>query len=581
MRPSHHRHSPGCNMSAFDEDLTAAAARGDLDAVKDFIAAGADWQKSRQAPLYAAVQAGQRDVVEYFLQAHILPLEKQRYIASFGNGYNPTDDDISTYLSQPKRVIQAALAEVPPTYSITKMTMAVQYNMPGLFDALMAQDKDSSLRYGAMAVKLTGQAGLLADLLAAGMKPAVAGGSTLTQILRTGNMPALQALAKSGFDFNRDFKEEDGTGTHPLARALLLPDGDFKTKAICLMQDHGADLRFGGREALKNGALRNDNHVYEMADRMEAGSQLPMLLALCEEAQSKTDNNARPRQDFMVRFPYLKHWYMHDFIDPLMTNTATGQERWFENVRMQPRDADDGFLLKAAIVSGQDKAMVPHLLDYGDIGLNTQNDRPLTLAILLNKPHLFSIFAEYDADPYANKGEAFAFVDALGDAELKAAFAAFLMRTEKENQKKLMKDASTGINTSSLRRLDGAGETGLYRAAKAGVMPLLLKEKLLAGLTAADFLKDQPGKATVAAVLARRGDYETLFSDHIWGRAHGDAEKVYESLSPSDRQKAAPYYSELTQHKLAAQRRAALREKSRDLHLTLRSRKPEDRPDKG
>src|SRR5690606_1140852 len=124
-------------MSAFDKDLTAAAARGDLEAVKDFIAAGADWQKNRQAPLRAALENGQRDVVRYFFEAHILPMEKQRYRDSFSNGYNPTDDDIDTYLLQTRRTIGAALAEEPPTYSITKMSLAVYFNMPGVFDALM------------------------------------------------------------------------------------------------------------------------------------------------------------------------------------------------------------------------------------------------------------------------------------------------------------------------------------------------------------------------------------------------------------------------------------------------------------
>lgn len=568
-------------MSVFDKDLIAAAARGDLDAVKDFVAAGADWQKDRQAPLRAALEAQQRDVVQYFLEAHILPIEKQRYVQSFGNGFNPTDDDIATYLLNPKRVIRAALAETPPTYSITQMTMAVQYNMPGVFDALMAQDKDSSVKYGAMAVQLTGQVGLLPDLLSAGAKPDCAGGAALTNILRTGNLPALRALADSGFDFNHDHKKIDDKGTHPLARALLLAEGDFKTKAIALMQDYGADLRFGGLDALKNGALRGDNHVYVMAEKAEAGSQLPVLLALYDEAHDDADKNTKPRQDFMMRFPYLKHWYMYDFIDPLMLNTATGQERWFENVRMQPRNADDGFLIKAAIVSGQDKAMVPHILDYGDVNLNTQNDRPLTLAILLGKSHLFPVFADYDADPYANKGEAFDFVKASGNAQLQEDFAKFVTRTEKENQKKLMRDAGTGINTESLRRMDHAGETGLYRAAKAGVMPLLAKEHLLSEMTAEDFLKEQPGKGTVAHTLVCRGDFKTLFSDAVWAGALPEAEKVYQTLSKPDRQKAHPYYSELMQYKLAAERRAQLREKSKDARLTLKPRNTDETPGKG
>lgn len=568
-------------MSAFDKDLTAAAARGDLDAVKDFIAAGADWQKDRQAPLRAAMQAQQRDVIEYFLEQHILPLEKQRYVQSFTNGFHPTDDDIATYLLNPRRMIRAALAETPPTYSITKMTMAVQYNMPGLFDALMAQDKDSSLKYGAMSVQLTGQVGLLPDLLAAGAKPAFAGGAALSTILRTGNLPALQALADSGFDFNQDYKEADSTGTHPLARALLLPDGNFKTAAITLMQDYGADLRYGGLAALKNGALRGDDHVYAMAERAEAGSQLPMLLALYDEARDNADKNTKPRQDFMARFPFLKHWYMYDFIDPLMTNTATGQERWFENVRMQPRNADDGFLIKAAILSDQDQAMVPHILDYGDVGLNTKNDRPLTLAILLGKAHLFPVFAAYDADPYANRGEAFDFVQASGDEKMQESFAAFVTRTEKENQKRLMRDAGTGIHAASLRRVDDAGETGLYRAAKAGVMPLLAKEKLLAGMTAEDFLKEQPSKGTVAQTLVRRGDFKTLFSDNIWAGALPEAEKVYETLFAANRAKADPFYNELMRHKIAAARHAQLREKSKDARLTLKPRTTDDTPGKG
>lgn len=556
-------------MTDFLADMTAAAVRGDLAAVTDFVAAGTDWQQDRQQPLRAALQAGQMDVAKFLLEDYILPRVKTAYRNSFTNGFNPTDDDVAMQVQQARSTIRSAMVETPPTYSITLLTLAVQYNVPGAFDALMAQDKARTVQYGEMAVSMTGQTGFLAELLAAGASAACAGGAAMERILQRGDIPMLQMLAQHGFDFNDDFSTRSRSYPAPLAQVLQIEDEDVKAEALRIMLDHGADLRHHGLDVLRKGALAGDDTVYALAEVAESGSQLPMLLALEKEAQDKTG----AREDFKTRYPFLKHWYMYDFIDPLMTGTATGQERWFENVRMTDRGADDNFLIKAAIMSAQDQAMVPYLLGQGGVSLNTKNDRPLTLAILLNKPHLLAEFAGYDVDPYAAKGEAFHFAKKLGDDTMQAALADMVSKIEKVNQKKLMKQASTGITLAALRAESETGETGLYMAAKAGVMPLLNKEKLLGGLSADDFLLPAPTGGTVAKVLTLRGEHATLFSPDIWAGAQDEAEKIYQTLSAADRKKADPFYTVLMQPRAAAEHRKLLKEKSKGLRLTV-TKKP-------
>lgn len=564
-------------MTDFLADMTAAAARGDLAAVTDFVAAGADWQQNRQQPLRAALQAGQMDVVKFLLEDHILPRAETAFRNSFSNGFNPTDDDVQTQLHQVRSTIRAVMAETPPTYSITLLTLAVQYNLPGAFDVLMGQDKARTVQYGEMAVMMTGQTGFIKDLLAAGADAACAGGAALEHILQTGDISLLDMLARRGFDFNDDFSTRHRSYAPPLVQALAIQDADVKKQALRIMLDHGADIRFYGLDALRRGALNKEDNVYALAEAAEAGSQLPMLLALEKEAQDETG----ARDDFMARYPFLKHWYMHDFIDPLMTGTATGQERWFENVRMTDRGADDNFLIKAAIMSAQDQAMVPYLLGQGGVSLNTENDRPLTLAILLNKPHLLAEFAGYDVDPYAAKGEAFRFAQKLGDETMQAALADMVGKVEKVNQKKLMKQAHTGVTLAALRAANDAGETGLYMAAKAGVVPLLDKEKLLGGLSADDFLTPSPTGGTVAMTLALRGEHQTLFSPEIWAGACDEAEKIYQTLPPAEQKKADPFYAVLMQPRAAAEHRKVLKEKSKGLRLTLPKNNPPKKPDTG
>lgn len=552
-------------MTDFLADMTAAAARGDLAAVTDFVAAGTDWQQDRQQPLRAALKAGQMDVAKFLLEEHILPRAETAYCRSFANGFNPTDDEVAAQVAQVRSAIHAGMTETPPTYSVTLLTLAVQYNVPGLFDTLLAQDKARTAQYGAMVVEMTGQMDFVEELLATGVQTTYLGGALLSHILKNGDMAVLENLAQHGFDFNGDFSVLPKSYAPALARAMEIKDEKVKAEALRIMLEHGADLRHHGLETLRKGALAADDTVYALAEAAEAGSQLPMLLALEKEAQDKTG----AREDFKSRYPFLKHWYMYDFIDPLMTGTATGQERWFENVRMTDRGADDNFLIKAAIMSAQDQAMVPYLLGQGGVSLNTKNDRPLTLAILLNKPHLLAEFAGYDVDPYAAKGEAFHFAKKLGGETMQAALADMVSKIEKVNQKKLMKQASTGITLAALRTQSDAGETGLYMAAKAGVMPLLDKERLLGGMTADDFLAPAPTGGTVAGVLTLRGEHATLFSPNIWAGALDEAEKIYQTLSAADRKKSDPFYTVLMQPRAAAEHRKLLKEKSKGLRLTI------------
>jgi len=539
-------------MAGFTNDLIAAAGRGDLDAVKDFIEAGADWRADDQRALKLAMQGQHRDVMQYFLEDLILPQVRRETHQRFQNGFVPTEDDVQTDLARARASIRAGVAE-PPSYSVTLLTLAVQYGATGVFDALLEKDKQTTLKYAPLACAMTGKTDFVEKLLNAGAMPDFATGTIVNAMVKTADMAGLVVLAKAGFDFNR--VEYAGQNfVHPLRTALDIADAQQRKTVALFLRDHGADLRVNGLMHMAHQALAKDSDIFDFCDMLLPGTQLPMLLALAEDAK----NPKGAREAFITRFPFMKHWYMHDFVEPLMNNTATGQDRWFENVRMTDRGADDNILIKMAIMSDQDKAMVPFLLGAGGIDLNTKNDKPLTLAVITGKAHLLETFGIFGVDPYAAKAEAFHLNRALKNADMDTALKVLVKKVEKPSQKKLMKRAPQGVTTALLQT--GEDETGLYLAAKAGMIHLLAKQGLLSGLSADDFLKPMSNGGTVADVMSARGEADVLMSPDIWGQKTDDAAHVYETLSAQDQKQAAGTYALLMQHCLAAQNRQRLKE---------------------
>lgn len=559
-------------MVDFTQDLIAAASRGDLSAVKDFIESGADWRADNQRALKLAMQGQHRDVMQYFLEDLILPQVRQETHQRFQNGFIPTEDDVQTDLGRVRASIRAGVAE-PPSYSITLLTLSIQYGATGAFDALLAQDKQTTLKYAPLACAMTGKTDFVEKLLAAGAAPDFATGTIVNKMVQSVDMAGLAVLAKAGFDFNR-VEYAGQSFVHPLRTALDIQDAEQRKAVARFLHDHGADLRINGLKHVARQALTKDSDIFDFCDFLTPGTQLPMLLALAEDAKDPKG----ARDVFIERFPFMKSWYMYDFVEPLMNGTATGQDRWFENVRMTDRGADDNILIKMAVMSAQDKAMVPFLLGAGGIRLNTKNDKPLTLAVMLGKAHLLETFGYFDVDPYAEKAEAFRINSALKNADMDQALKALAKKTEKSSQKKLMLRAPKGLTTDVLvagPSDTNTGETGLYLAAKAGMTRLLAKQGLLSGLSAEDFLKPMPSGGTVAAVLSARGEVDVLMSPDIWGQKTDDAERIYATLSSADQKQSASTYALLMQHKLAAETRQRLKEKLPRLQLPARPPSPQ------
>lgn len=282
-----------------------------------------------------------------------------------------------------------------------------------------------------------------------------------------------------------------------------------------------------------------DAEAFAAAEAAEAGSQLPMLMAIARDALAPNGTAERMRE----RFPHLDFWYNHDFVKPLFDGSLTSGDRWFENARMTPRERDDCFIIKAAMVADQANAVVPYLLALGPVDLNTRNDRPVTLAVALGRPDLLQLLAESGADLFAAKSEAFHLARQQDDFDVYTQLHAAAKNTQRDNQKKLMQRTPRGIAPDDLRA--GEDETGLHLAAKAGMMRLLLAQDLLSGMTAEDFLKPSKTGATAAHIMAAAGDYATLFDERIWGRRLDDAEKVYQALDAYDKAQADGAYRDL------------------------------------
>lgn len=281
------------------------------------------------------------------------------------------------------------------------------------------------------------------------------------------------------------------------------------------------------------------DEAFARAAMAETGAQLPMLMAIAEDVRSPNGTDTQMR----ARFPWLDFWYDHDFIKPLFDATNSGGERFLENTRMTERAKDDCFIIKAAIVSDQSSAMLPYLLDLGDVDLNTKNDRPLTLAVVLGKSALIPLLAESGADLYAANAEAFRLARQQPSFDVYTELMMAARSTQRDSQKKLMQRTPNGITPKGLRA--GDDETGLHLAAKAGMVRLLLTHDMLADFTADDFLKPSQSGATAASILVARGEYNALFDERIWRRNLDEADKVYNALDAYDRAQAADAYETL------------------------------------
>jgi hypothetical protein len=343
---------------------------------------------------------------------------------------------------------------------------------------------------------------------------------------------------------------------------------DFNAAGDKPRQDSGRDARLDAAALGEKVYQGKDAEAFAAAEAAEAGSQLPMLMALARDPSATGDTAARLR----ARFDWLDFWYNHDFVTPLFDNNATGGDRWLENTRMTPRSRDDGFIIKAAIVSDHSTAMVPYLLDLGDVDLNTRNDRPVTLAVILGKPDLLPLLAESGADLFAANAEAFKLARQQSSFDVYTELHAAARNTQRASQKKLMQRTPRGIAPADLRA--GEDETGLHLAAKAGMMRLLLAQDLLSGMTAADFLKPSQSSATPAGILAAMGDYDALFDERIWGRRYDEAEKVFRALDAYDQTQAEGAWRNLTRGRDIALEIEDLQSRWPSLHLPAKDKKP-------
>lgn len=312
---------------------------------------------------------------------------------------------------------------------------------------------------------------------------------------------------------------------------------NFKAAAQNARRTDEADARLN---AAGLGALvcqgRMDE-AFAAVEKNEPGSQLPILMAIAQDALAPNGTQERLR----ARSPWLDFWYSHDFIAPLFDGSATS-DRWLENARLTPRGRDDAFIIKAAVISAHADSMLPYLLDLGDVDLNTKNDRPVTLAVVLGKAGLLPLLAESGADLFAAKAEAFKLARAQGSFDVYTELLSAAKNTQRVSQKKLMQRTPRGILPDDMRA--GEDETGLHLAAKAGMIRLLAGQDILRSMTVEDFLKPSKTGATAADILSATGDYAALFDERIWGRRFDQAEKIFRSLDADAQAQAQNAYAQ-------------------------------------
>ena len=325
---------------------------------------------------------------------------------------------------------------------------------------------------------------------------------------------------------------------------------------IDLLKDGGAALL-----ALVKSA---DSSVFAVAEAAAPGTKLPMLLGLAAGESLP----APAQQMLQSHYPDLKKWQDRGMVDYLYRADKSGSSRWLETMKALPRDEDDALLLKMVILSEDARTIVPFMISLGYTP-SAAIDAPFTLAVMLGKEDIFNTLANNGADIYAHDAEAFKVARARGIPETVEALDMLCELSKARFMRKFVSQFSDGVTLEKLRapRAEDNGDCGLMTAAKAGVLPGLIKAGVLDGMGADDFLQVNRSGATPAAVLLAQNTPEALFDATLWSRDGAGAQKLWAALPDDARALTRAAFYDTQQGVIAAENRARLGKNAKSFKL--------------
>lgn len=560
-----------------DPRLEKAVLDDDDRALQKLADEGLDWKADGQDALYLAMKENRHAAARFFLFDLMKPYvtnKCKRVLYSQGD-YMPDGefdhvikDMVIAHSLSEGRAIDAALAAGNKT--VERLTLAMRYGADGLFKYLCEFDRDNTLRAGPIIARFCDRHEYVRALCDMGADIGFAAGELLCSAIAHADVEAVRYMIGKGVDVNgipgvnmQAGSMDAPLGRHALYVAAHLPPSPGRQEIIKMLLEAGADARTGKCKAIADLAAEKYDNAVTFAEHADPGTQLPLFLAL---EHSVSWNYLSP---FIERhYPFAKKYFDENLVQPVFNSDADRDGTWLKRLFAADIDADDGFLLKAAVACKNSTAMTALMLgDFADP--NTRRDLPLKLAVMLEKPELVEPLVRAGADIYAHAGAVFAEAARVRQGGVDAALKDAIRLQEAASKKAFDARYVTGVTQAALLQDAVNADHGLLLAAKAGIMRGLFDAGVLRGLQAEDFLKEGRTGATVAGVLAARGEFDLLFSPDIWAANRGDGPaRVYGALCPAHREQAAQAYGELMQEGAAtAARDRALRHKTRNFRL--------------
>ncbi len=551
------------------ELLLAAVRAGDVRRVAELVEGeGADWERNDQEALYIAAQENIRPVVSWFLKQKILPVAREETRRIYRSSDHLSPDDVidrvvENMLEGDLRRHEASIDNAVAAMGHGPLLLAaVNYRASGLFRFLMDMKPDETLRMGVLVCQKTSDAGFVRPLIAAGADPSFAAGDILNTAVRCGDIETVRFLLEKGVDPNiLPLGSSPSGGRHALVDAAYLSDRDMMREMVTLLLRHGADIRLEKGRFIADLVANGQDIVFDMMKAVEKDSELPLLIGLAREARFRLP----PESLLSLRYPYITKWHARGMIEPVFKLNAI-ETAWFENLRDNDLNEDDGFMLKLAVVSDHADILLPFMLGCG-ANPNTQRDRPLKLAVLLEKHALIGVLCDFgQADIFANKAEVFALAAGIGNVALAEALQK-ARDVHAKTQKKVFLERypdADGMTLAELRAVKD-GQSGLMLAARAGMFAPLLEKGILHAVAAEDLLRVEKNGATVLSVLCVRHEHRLIFSPKLWGTDILAPEKIWQGLSPQEQDLCREGWQELQRRHAVHTAQLQLKEKARKL----------------
>lgn len=539
------------------QELLDAIAAGDTDRATELVQVDkVDWKQNNNEALYLAASKDERFIVNMLIKETLhdymtqVCLKKARAMDDM-----VSDDEINAIM--PILMLGHMRAGTMDIDMATSMMLpgpllmiAMDHQLPGLTRYIAENHPDFMIDIAPFLAIGGNHYDFVKTLVDLGADISMANGRLLCTALRNGDVEAVRYMIAKGVDVNvneNSFAMEE----HPLEAVLLVQDATVRQTLIDMLIDAGADIRSNKCSGIAMLAYRPHVEVFDFIESVDAGSQLGLIAGLERYMRynaGKIDNMLQ------TRYPFVEKWLQRDMLRPLFDDSCDPNGAWFSRLNMlTDPDEDDGFLLKMAAVSPNADILVPFLLARG-FAPNTQNDQPLKLAVLFEKPNIIGALTLNGGDLFAGNAVAFREAARIGNVDVQTALNNAIPKQEKHARRAF--DAQFGANPT----LGAIRGDGLVLAAKGGCFKDLADAGILCDMTMNDFMVPDKNGATVLSTLLARGEHALIFSKKIWDQQVETPTNIFNNLAKKDQEASQSMINDIRQHHIAGEKQRALKQ---------------------